>query len=822
MNKLTPAMQQYMDIKNKHPDCVCLFRMGDFYETFFEDARIVSEALEITLTKRGNVNGKPIPLAGIPYHALDPYLAKLIKKGFKVAIVEQMEDPKLAKGVVKRDVVRIVTPGTVMEDRILDSGNNNYIACLTKDGQSIAMALIEMSTGEFISYSFKEAKLINELSRFAPAEIIFPDSLSEYCKRLKESGYFMTNYEDRHFLYEHAEKLIKEQFDVVSISSYMLSKQMVCACGALLDYLKDTQKTNLNFISPIRQFIITDYMELDTNTKRNLELTANIMDGGTKGTLLQVIDKTKTPMGRRLIKKWITQPLLRPEMINYRLDGVAEFVSNLMIREEVRELLRSVQDIERLLGRISFGNSNPRDLVALSKSLSVTGNIKNALRGVQSPILDDISKIDNFSELNDILARAIKDEPPVLVRDGGFIRDGYNNELDELRSVSRDSKQIISKMEASERAKTGIKSLRIRYNKVFGYYIEITNMHKDKVPDGYIRKQTMANAERYITDELKTLESKILNAEDKIKTLEFDLFMGVCDEVTKYTRELQECSHKIAVLDVVASFSSVSVYNNYIRPEIDTKYRLNIKEGRHPVIERNVDSFITNDIFMDEDGSTFIITGPNMAGKSTYMRQVALTIIMAQMGCFVPAAVAKIGVVDRVFTRVGASDDISSGQSTFMVEMTQTAYILNNATDRSFIILDEIGRGTSTFDGMALASSVAEYITRNIRAKTLFATHYHQLNNLSKDIKKVKNYNVSVVEKDNEVVFLHKIVAGGTDKSYGIHVAKLAGLPKAVLSTALKIQLKLEENGNSAYRTYIEKDNENTITSKQKGLNDFG
>ncbi|MFW5991073.1 MAG: DNA mismatch repair protein MutS [Candidatus Nanoarchaeia archaeon] len=816
MSKLTPAMQQFMDIKNKNPDCIILFRMGDFYELFYEDARKAAEVLDITLTKRGQHNGVDIPLAGIPYHSIEPYLAKLIKNGFKVAICEQLEDPKQAKGVVKRGVTRIVTPGTVIEDRILGGDANNYLACVLKDGEKIGLSVVDISTGEFLTYSFPESQIYEELSRFTPSEIIVSTTQGSELNYLREY-YFVTQHEERHFLLEQAENVLKQHFGVESLAGFGIegNKTLIKCCGGLLSYVKETQKTSMEFINKIRKFNYQNYMQLDTYTKKNLELLQNIADGGVKGSLLSVIDRTKTPMGKRLIKNWLTQPLLEPGEINYRLDGVEELKNSLMQREELKEVLRGVYDIERLISKISYGNCNARDVVSLKNSLLKVPKIKNIIEDFKSAIIRDIKGMEEIDELNSYIEKALVEEPPVLVRDGGFIQKGFNNELDELRDVSQNSKKIIQELEAREKSKTGIKSLKVRYNKVFGYYIEITKTQLNLVPEHYMRKQTMANAERFITDELKELETKIISADERMKELEYELFMEIVEEVKKHTKKLQEVSKRIAILDVILSFSDVASSCGYTKPVVDNKYSLKIKEGRHPVIEQNTENFITNDTVMDEDARTFIITGPNMAGKSTFMRQSALIIIMAQIGCFVPAKKAKVGVVDRVFTRVGASDDISSGQSTFMMEMTQTALILNNATKKSFIILDEIGRGTSTFDGMALAWSVAEYITKNIKCKTLFATHYHTLNDLSKQLKEVKNYNISVVEENDSIVFLHKIEEGGTDKSYGIHVAKLAGIPDNVIEEAKRMQMKLEEQNGKASRQVVEKVEEKSDKEKK-------
>ncbi|MGM5482462.1 MAG: DNA mismatch repair protein MutS, partial [Nanobdellota archaeon] len=681
----------------------------------------------------------------------------------------------------------------------------------------IALSLVDITTGEFLVYEFPNEQLYEELSRFSPSEIILPTTRFSEFSYLKDK-YFLTEHEQRHFFYDLAERVLKEHFGISSLAGFGIESNnlLVKCCGGLLSYVKETQKTSMDFINGIRLFNYENYMQLDHYTKKNLELLKNIGDGTSKDSLLSVIDRTKTPMGKRLVRRWLTQPLLNTSEINYRLEGVQELHKNLMQREELKEILRGVYDMERLISRISYGNSNARDIVSLKKSLQAIPKVKKAIEGFASTIINDIADINEFKKLATHLEQSLVDEPPVSVRDGGFIKSGFNSELDELRDVSKNSKKIIQKMEAREKDKTGIKSLKIRYNKVFGYYIEVTKTQLSQVPEDYIRKQTMVNAERFITDELKEIETKIVSADERIKELEYELFQDLVGKIKKYTKDVQHVSLSIAKLDVILSFADASAALGYTKPLVDSKYSLKITDGRHPVIERNVEDFITNDAVMDEYNRTFIITGPNMAGKSTYMRQLALIIIMAQIGCFVPAKSAKIGAVDRVFTRVGASDDISSGQSTFMMEMTQTAHILNNATERSFIILDEIGRGTSTFDGMALAWSVAEHITKKIRCKTLFATHYHTLNDLSKRINEVKNLNIAVVEEDDQVVFLHKIEEGGTDKSYGIHVAKIAGIPDDVIEQAKIMQLKLENQNGKVARKVIEKVEEKDSKKEKK------
>ncbi|MFP4403610.1 MAG: DNA mismatch repair protein MutS [Candidatus Woesearchaeota archaeon] len=815
MEKLTPAMKQYMDIKNKYPDCIVMFRMGDFYEMFFEDARICSRVLEITLTKRGHINSKSIPLAGIPYHALEPYLAKLIKNGYKVAICEQIEDPKKAKGVVKRDVTRVVTPGTVIEEKILESSSNNYLACVYIENKNVGVSIVDISTGEFFVFETDFDNFKEDLLRFRPSEVIIQGSFLEKLNELK-NYFFISSYSDRHFIHDYAKEKLLNHFNILNLNCFEIEnkKIIISSAGALIDYLQETQKNTLSFIRKIKKFNKNNYMKLDFNTIRNLELIENLNDKSTKQTLLSILNKTKTSLGRRLINKIILQPLLNIDEINYRLDGVEELINNVILKEEIKEVLREIFDIERIFSKISYGNSNARDLIMLKKSLIACSDIKKLIANLNTKIMCDIKNISDFSNLVNYIDSAIVDEPPILLRDGGFIKYGYNKELDELYDLSKNSKKVLKEIEVKEKQKTKIKTLKIKYNRVFGYFIEVSKTQLSLVPEHYIRKQTTANSERYITEELKEIENKILNAEEKICEIELNLYLEIVNDIVKYGSEIQNSSNLIAILDLLVSFADVSLSNNYVRPIVTNDYVLDIKKARHPVIEKNTSNFIENDIFMDEENRTFIITGPNMAGKSTFMRQNALIILIAQIGCFVPAEFAKIGIVDRIYTRVGASDDISSGQSTFMMEMMQTAVILNNATRRSFIILDEIGRGTSTFDGVSIAWSVAEYITKNLQCKTLFATHYHVLNELSSRIKEVKNYNVSVYESDDEIKFLHKINEGGTDKSYGIHVAKIAGLPADVILNAKIIQKNFEKNDLN--KNLLKSNDFNNLNNQQK------
>ncbi len=807
MLKLTPGMQQYMKIKNENPDCLVLFRMGDFYETFFDDAKTAARALDIVLTKRGGRN--PVPLAGIPYHALDQYLAKLIKQGFKVAIVEQTEDPKKAKGLVKRDLIRIVTPGTVIESNLLDEGENNYLMSVAVQEGVAGIALADISTGEFMTTELGLGQLQNEIAKFRPKELIFASSLEDeqFVEELKNSVEFVSPYAEHFYFRDNAYEKLKTHFKVGSLDVFGIEERnmAVSASGALLSYLHETQKNSLQYLNKLRFYSSSDYMLVDLTTQRNLELVQNVRSGAKDGTLIKVLDSTNTSMGSRMLKSWLLKPLLSIDKINKRLDAVEEFNREYLIREELKENLKAVNDIERLISRISYGSASPKDLIALKTSIDVVPYIKKRLDKLSSELLKEIFKINDVINVSQLIATAIRDEPAAVVSDGNVIRDGYNAELDELRGVSRDGKSFIRSMETKERARTGIKSLKVRFNKVFGYFIEITKANLHLVPSDYIRKQTQVNSERFITEELKEKEDIILNAQEKIVELEQRLFRELLDKISAETENIQKLSAFIAQLDVLLGFATVAVNNQYVRPVLNEGYDLKIEDGRHPVVEQVEDIFISNHTKLDEDTRMMIITGPNMAGKSVYMRQVGLIVLLAQIGCFVPAKSAELGIVDRIFTRVGAFDDLSHGQSTFMVEMTQTANILNNATERSLIILDEIGRGTSTYDGLAIAWGVAEYLISNVKAKTLFATHYHLLNTLTDQHLGVSNYNIAVQEDRGNIVFLHKLVEGGTDKSYGIHVAKLAGMPKEAIERAKEMQFKLENKDQMHQRIIVEK-----------------
>ncbi len=794
--KLTPGMQQYVSVKTRYSDCLLLFRMGDFYETFFEDAQVAAKVLEITLTKRGYQNGNPIPLAGIPYHALEQYLAKLVRAGIKVAICEQLEDPKLAKGVVKRDVVRIVTPGTLIESSLLSEKNNNYIAALYA-GKTLGLAFADLSTSEFWCIQTTEHMLLDELHKFQPAEIILPQSLKggKIPEQLAKARYYINHYHEAHFFNPIAYKALTEHFGTVSLQAFDVEdkEEMVCASGALLAYLKETQRTALAFINTLTYRQNSEYAILDAMTIRNLELIKNVHEDSTNGTLLAILDKTKTPMGSRLIRKWIVQPLVIKDNIDKRLDAVEELTKKTILRSEVTALLSKIRDLERLITRISYGTSNARDLLALKQSLKYLPRLKIVLNSVTTQKLQQLNMIEELQEITTMIELAIVDEPPLGVREGNMIKRGYHQELDELYKITTHAKEYLQQLEEQEKAKTGIKSLKIKFNNVFGYFIEVTKANAEFVPAHYIRKQTMVNGERYITEELKVQEEKILGAEERINELEYQIFSGMVEAIKIKTKEIQSTSAHLAELDVLCAFAEAAALHHYIKPEVHNDFDLVLEDARHPVIEQLEQAYIPNSIEMTKNARTMIITGPNMSGKSSIMRQVALLTLMAQIGSFVPAKRAKVSIVDSIFTRVGAHDYLTHGQSTFMVEMHETALILNNASEKSLIILDEIGRGTSTFDGVSIAWSVAEYLTQVTKAKTLFATHYHVLTKLEK-YPGVKNYNVAVKETPNEIIFLHKLIEGGTDKSYGIHVAKLAGMPHAVIENAKQLQAQFESS----------------------------
>ncbi|MGN0423374.1 MAG: DNA mismatch repair protein MutS [Lachnospiraceae bacterium] len=793
-------MQQYMETKKEYPDCILFYRLGDFYEMFFDDAITASRELEITLTGKNCGLEERAPMCGVPYHAVDGYLNRLVSKGYKVAICEQMEDPATAKGLVKRDVVRIVTPGTNLDTQSLDETKNNYIMCVVYIADRYGLSVADVTTGEYLVTELGDSeKLFDEIYKFMPSELICNEAfyMSGMDLELLKEKLGITIYSLDAWYFDDAicQRTLKEHFHVNVVEGLGLADYDcgVIAAGALLQYLLETQKRDLSHITKLSVYASGKYMLLDSSTRRNLELCETLREKQKRGSLLWVLDKTKTAMGARTLRKYIKQPLIDRKEIERRLDAVDELKNNAISREEIREYLSPIYDLERLVCKITYQSANPRDLIAFESSLSMLPHIKYILQEMKAPLLHEIyENLDTLEELCDLIQTAIQDDPPLAMKEGGIIKDGYNEEVDRLRSAKSDGKEWLAKLEADEREKTGIKNLRIRYNKVFGYYLEVTNSFKNLVPDYYTRKQTLANAERYIIPELKELEDTILGAEDRLYALEYQLYCEVRDQIAKEILRIQSTAHAIAQLDTFASIALVAERNQYVRPKINEKGVINIKDGRHPVVEKMIpnDMFIANDTYLnDKKNRISIITGPNMAGKSTYMRQTALIVLMAQIGSFVPAASADIGLVDRIFTRVGASDDLASGQSTFMVEMTEVANILRNATNKSLLILDEIGRGTSTFDGLSIAWAVIEHISNSklLGAKTLFATHYHELTELEGKIDNVNNYCIAVKEKGDDIIFLRKIVKGGADKSYGIQVARLAGVPDSVIQRAKEI-----------------------------------
>ncbi len=801
MSGYTPMMQQYLEIKKQYQYCLLFYRLGDFYELFFEDAKIASKELELTLTGKDCGVEERAPMCGVPFHSADGYIAKLIQKGYKVAVCEQTEDPKQAKGLVKRDVIRIVTPGTVLDTNVLDESKNNYIVSICKNGDGYGIAGCDVTTGEFTVQSFSEnesGKILDEIARINPSEIICNEQfdLREKIKRafeLESNDYNRWCYD-----YQSASICLCNHFGTLNLEGFGIEgeRAAVSAAGALMAYLLETQKNALKHISTLRRMTDSKAMVLDASSRKNLELTATLKDGSKRGSLLWVLDKTKSALGARRLRKWVESPLISKDRINQRLDAVQALTKDPMATDRLRESLGKIYDIERLMTKTVYGTCNARDLVSLKCSFSVLPEIKSVLDEFDCEQIKAINdRIDPLEDVFALIDKHIAEEPPFSVREGGLIKKGVSPELDELRSAKSDGTKWLMELENTEKEKTGIKNLRVRFNKVFGYYIEVTNSYKDLVPDYYTRKQTLVNAERYITPELKQIEDKIIGADEKITVLEYDLFAEIRDKVAAQTERISRAAAAVSAVDALASLASVALSNNYVRPNITEERIIDVKEGRHPVVEKMTEgSFIPNDIYLNgEDKRIDIITGPNMAGKSTYMRQCALIVLMAQTGSFVPAESAVIGITDRIFTRVGASDNLATGQSTFMVEMNEVANILNNATERSLLILDEIGRGTSTYDGLSIAWSVLEYIAKKIKARTLFATHYHELTELEGRVEGVVNRSVSVQENGEEVIFLRKIVDGGTDKSYGIHVASLAGVPKTVVKRANKILERLNE-----------------------------
>ena len=808
LTELTPMMQQYLQVKERYKDCIVFFRLGDFYEMFFEDAELASRELEITLTGRDCGLEQRAPMCGVPHHSAYSYIAKLIQKGYRVAICEQVEDPSLAKGIVKREVTRVVTPGTVIEQLLLDEKTNNYILSVYYENEGYGIAYADISTGEFATLyiagnNIQEAA--EEISRINPKEIIVNSKcimvtkLQETIRNKLNIG--MREYSDWAFSKKNAEKRIKEHFKVAGLEGLGLSENPLCvrASGALLQYIKDTQRVDLKHISKLDIYYREEHMVIDSWTRRNLEILETLRTKEKKGTLLWVLDKTQTAMGGRLLKKWVEQPLLDCGGIKRRLDAVEELKSSVRLMDRIRECNASVYDVERLLGRIVYGSANARDLLALKQSINVLPQLKETLAGCRTGLLKEVrDSIDPLWDIGELIERSIHPDPPAGIRDGGIIRDGYSAEIDSLKKASRDGRQWVASLEKKERERTGIKSLKIGYNKIFGYYIEITKANLEQAPADYIRKQTLANAERFITPALKEMENTILGAHEKVILLEYNTFVEVREKIAGQMERIKKTAHCIALLDCLYSLAKTAYDNRYVKPVVFKGDSIEIKDGRHPVVEKMMDigSFVPNDTYLDRNKNQLcIITGPNMAGKSTYMRQVALIVLMAQIGSFVPAAYCRVGIVDRIFTRVGASDDLASGQSTFMVEMSEVANILNNATPGSLLILDEIGRGTSTFDGLSIAWAVIEYLAdkKNIGARTLFATHYHQLTELEGNLEGVKNYCIAVREKGDDIIFLRKVIRGGADQSYGIQVAGLAGLPKTVIGRAKEILQKLEE-----------------------------
>ncbi len=836
MAEFSPMMQHYLDTKEQYKDCILFYRLGDFYEMFFDDAILTSRELELTLTGKDCGQEERAPMCGIPYHAAETYVARLVAKGYKVAICEQLEDPKEAKGIVKRDVIRVVTPGTLIETNLLEEKKNNYIMAIYKNAIYYGLAVCDLSTGDFFATQIKGtnnfSRLLDEISRYSPSEIIVnqmvADSSEEMAKIKERFEMYLSTYREDAFsqdVQSLQEKyhIVNEKGDTIEdISEEVL---VVAACHGLLAYLLETQKTNLDHINKITLYQITKYMSLDVNARRNLEITEKMRDKSKRGTLLWCLDKTATSMGGRLLRRWLNDPLLDVCEINARLDAVAELKEDFMRKGDILEKLKKVYDIERLTGKISYGSANGRDLISLKNSVRQIPDVKKALENSKSELLQTIQReLDELTDIDQMIEHAIVDEPPISVKEGGLIKLGYDEEIDKLKTATTEGKNWILQLEADEKEKTGIKGLKVGYNKVFGYYLEVTKSNLSMVPDRYIRKQTLTGAERYITEELKTLENQILGAEEKVIQLEYNAFAKIREDIEKEIPRLQKSATLIATLDVLCSFATVAEDLNYTRPIVDNSGEIQIEEGRHPVIEKMLPagSFVGNDTKLDKkENRLAIITGPNMAGKSTYMRQVALITLMAQVGSFVPATHAKIGVVDKIFTRVGASDDLSMGQSTFMVEMMEVAEILREATANSLVVLDEIGRGTSTYDGMSIAWAVAEYISdlEKCGAKTLFATHYHELIDLEDKLEGVKNYSVAVKEKGEDIIFLRKIVAGGTDESYGVHVAKLAGVPQVVTKRANEILKSLERKSMLADKAQ-EKENKKQ-TSGQLDLYNY-
>lgn len=829
MAELTPMMQKYMETKEQYKDCILFYRLGDFYEMFFDDALVASKELEITLTGKSCGLEERAPMCGIPYHAVEGYLSKLVSRGYKVAICEQVEDPKLAKGLVKREVIRVVTPGTNLNVQSLEAGKNNYLLSIAYTSDGIGISAADVTTGDYYVTEVEDLKKLNdELMKYEPSEIICNEAflVSGFdVNALKSRLHISVNALESHmFDDDGCRRILMKHFKVNTLIGLGVEEfpTGLLAAGALLQYLYDTQKTDLEHFTHIYPYLTSRYMLLDSSTRRNLELTETLREKQKRGSLLWVLDKTKTAMGARLLRNYIEQPLIEKDEMEKRLDAIQELNQDSISRDEIREYLNPIYDLERLLSKVTYKTANPRDLIAFRNSLEMLPPIKTVLSAFEKDELTEIrEQIDGLEDIYQLIDEAIIEEPPISIREGGMIKDGFDETIDRLRSAKHDGKQWLAQLEEEDRERTGIKNLKIKYNKVFGYYFEVTNSYKDLVPEDYIRKQTLANAERYTTPRLKELEDTILNAEDKLQTLEYDVFCRIRDTIAQELVRIQNTAKAIAKLDVYASLSLVSERNHYVRPKLNEKGVIDIKDGRHPVVEQMItnDMFIANDTYLDNGSHCIsVITGPNMAGKSTYMRQTALIVLMAQIGCFVPARTANIGIVDRIFTRVGASDDLASGQSTFMVEMNEVANILRNATSKSLLILDEIGRGTSTFDGLSIAWAVIEHISNRklLGAKTLFATHYHELTELEGKMNNVNNYCIAVKECGDDIVFLRKIVKGGADKSYGIQVAKLAGVPDMVIDRAKEIVEQLSDNDITEKVQSIAIDNKNDSKAKKQ------
>ena len=812
MANISPMMTQYLNIKQEYQGSIVFFRLGDFYEMFYEDAVLASKELELTLTGRDCGQEERAPMCGVPYHSCEAYIARLVAKGYKVAICEQTEDPATAKGIVKREVVRVITPGTVTENSMLDEGKNNYLASVCFGQQEAGVCFVDFSTGEMVATQIVGdsfvARAVNELSRYQPKEVLFNKiayentELVEFVKdRLGSSA---EEYDDN-FEADVAQTLVLKHFEKENLETLKLNGKPLAAnaVGATLYYLYETQKTGVSRVSELQVYVESQFMKVDVSAKRNLELLETLRTKEKRGSLLWVLDKTQTAMGKRLIRNYVEQPLISPPVILKRFNAVQELFDDSILRKDVMAMLDKIYDMERVMTKIVYGNANGRDLRSLAYTCNQLPVLKKRLFGVKSQLLSEIyNSIDTLEDVYDLVDRSITEEPPVSVREGGIIKTGYNQDIDMLRKDMEGGKGVISEIEAAAKAQTGIKNLKVGYNRVFGYYIEVSKSQVSQVPDSYIRKQTLANCERYITQELKELEGRVLGAQDRVQQLEYDIFETIRKAIADQLARTQRTAHAIARLDVLCSFADAAVSNGYIRPTVNTDSKILIKDGRHPVVERLLKDapFVPNDVLLDDgENRAAIITGPNMAGKSTYMRQVALIVLMAQIGSFVPASYAEIGVVDSIFTRVGASDDLTSGQSTFMVEMNEIAYILRNATAKSLLILDEIGRGTSTFDGMSIARAVLEHVTdkRKLGAKTLFATHYHELTELEDVLNGVKNFNIAVKKRGDDITFLRRIVRGPADDSYGIEVAKLAGIPDNVVNRAKVVLKQLEENDSN-------------------------